>query len=79
MGDPNLKTLLRRHTASAFFMSGMRVVMAVWRRAKKQETTPGVWRENGWTHNLGNFMKTVVCGVRQQAGDGPSAFRHLGN
>ena len=47
VGDPNLKTFLRGHTASAFLMWGMQLVMAVWRRAMKQGTTPGVWRESG--------------------------------
>ena len=61
VGDPNLKTFLRGHTASALFMSGIQLVMAAWRRAMKQGTTPGVWREIGWTHNLRNFMKSVGC------------------
>ena len=59
MGDTNLKTLLRGHMASAFFMSVLQLVMAAWRRALKQGAAPGVWREHGWTHNLRNFMKSV--------------------
>ena len=51
---------------SVFFVSGMQVVMASWRRAKKQGTTPGVWRDNGWTHNFRNFVKAVVC---EETGD----------
>ena len=42
-------------------MSEMQLVMAAWRRAKKQGTTVGVWRENGWTRNLRTFMKAVGC------------------
>ena len=61
MGDASLKTLLRGHTASAFFMSGLQLVMAAWRRAMKQGTTPGEWREHGWTRNLRNFMKSIGC------------------
>ena len=44
IGDQHLKTLLRGHTASAFFMSWVQVVMAAWRRAKTLEATPCVWR-----------------------------------
>ena len=61
MGDTSLKTLLHGHTASSYFMSEMQLVMAAWRRAKKQGTTVGVWHENGWTHKLRNFMKPVGC------------------
>ena len=61
MGDASLKTILRGHTASAFFMSGLQLVMAAWRRALKLGTTPGEWREHGWTRNLRNFMKSVGC------------------
>ena len=60
-GDSSLKALLRGHTASAFFMSEIQLVMAAWRRAMKQGTTPRVWRENGWSNNLRNFMKSVGC------------------
>ena len=38
MGDASLKTILRGHTASAFFMSGLQLVMAAWRRALKLGT-----------------------------------------
>ena len=47
MGDASLKTL--------------QLVMAAWRRALKQGTAPGEWREHGWTRNLRNFMKSIGC------------------
>ena len=61
MGDASLKTLLRGHMASAFFMSGFQLVMAAWRRALKQGAANGEWREHGWTRNLRNFMKSIGC------------------